>query len=95
MKLTPHGPDHAVFVAEADTIHGPLGFGAGGRLKSAGWPESARLMSGSGPLGPTFHGVWQSWQPEVVTRYLPLATFSSASACRATAVLSIAPASAR
>src|SRR5262245_58953987 len=28
-------------------------------------------MSGSGPLGPSFLGVWQSLQPSVVTRYLP------------------------
>src|SRR5688572_5157554 len=80
VKLTPHGPDHAVLVAEAETIHGPLGFGAGGSGKSAGCPESARVMSGCGPFGPTTHGVWQSWQPEVVTRYWPLATLSSACA---------------
>ena len=24
VKLTPQGPDHAVLVADADTIHGPL-----------------------------------------------------------------------
>ena len=32
-----------------------------------------RLMSGSGPAGPIFHGVWQSLQPATVTRYLPRA----------------------
>ena len=37
-----------------------------------------RLMSGSGPLGPIFHGVWQSLQPATVTRYLPRASLSSA-----------------
>ena len=31
-------------------------------------------MSGSGPLSPIFHGVWQSLQPAIVTRYLPRAT---------------------
>src|SRR5512139_721736 len=34
-------------------------------------------MSGSGPLSPIFHGVWQSWQPDVETRYLPRATLST------------------
>ena len=28
-------------------------------------------MSGSGPLGPSFHGVWQSLQLPKFTRYLP------------------------
>src|SRR5687768_6442056 len=77
VKLTPHGPDHAVLVAAAETIHGPTGLGAGGSCRSAGCPGSARLMSGAGPFGVIAHGVWQSWQPEVVTRYLPLATLSS------------------
>src|ERR687897_104220 len=30
-------------------------------------------MSGSGPFAPIFAGVWQSWQPMAVTRYLPRA----------------------
>ena len=30
---------------------------------AAGCPESMRVMSGSGPFAPTFHGVWQSLQP--------------------------------
>ena len=38
---------------------------------SCGCPVSARDMSCSGPLGPIFHGVWQSWQPMVRTRYAP------------------------
>jgi len=33
-------------------------------------------MSGSGPFAPIVHGVWQSWQPEVVTRYSPRATLT-------------------
>ena len=40
-------------------------------------------MSGSGPFGPMCQGVWQSWQPEVVTRYSPSATGSWASAAQA------------
>jgi hypothetical protein len=31
-------------------------------FKFSGWPESMRLMSGSGPLGPILNGVWQSMQ---------------------------------
>jgi hypothetical protein len=31
-------------------------------------------MSGSGPFGPSFHGVWQSLHPMIVTRYLPRST---------------------
>src|SRR5690349_9759655 len=80
----PHGPAKAVLVAAVDTIHGPAGFGGGGNWSAAGWPESMRVMSGSGPLGPITHGVWQSLQPEVVTMYLPRATLS-ASGCCATA----------
>src|SRR5688572_30635930 len=34
-------------------------------------------MSGSGPVGPIFHGVWQSLHPATVTRYLPRATLSA------------------
>jgi hypothetical protein len=33
-----------------------------------------RDMSGSGPFGPIFTGVWQSWQAEVETMYLPRST---------------------
>src|SRR5688572_7979056 len=73
----PHGPAHAVLVAAAATIHGPAGCGGAGNSIFSGWPESMRLMSGSGPLGPTFHGVWQSLHPEVVTRYLPRAALSA------------------
>src|SRR5689334_2323180 len=35
-----------------------------------------RVISGSGPLGPSLKGVWQSLQPPIVTRYLPRATLS-------------------
>ena len=69
VKLTPHGPANAVLVAAPLQVHGPDSFGGGGMTKSAGWPESARDMSGSGPLGPSFHGVWQSLQPMARTRY--------------------------
>ena len=66
-----------MFVAAADTIHGPCGAGGGGSLSLSGWPDSMRLMSGSGPFGPISHGVWQSLQPATVTRYLPRASFSA------------------
>ena len=36
-----------------------------------------RLISGSGPAGPSFHGVWQSLHPATVTRYLPRASLSA------------------
>src|SRR5687767_14553486 len=35
-------------------------------------------MSGSGPFGPITQGVWQSLQPEVVTRYFPRTALSFA-----------------
>ena len=54
--------------------HGPDAGGGGVTTKSAGWPVSARLMSGSGPRGPIFHGVWQSLQPIVFTRCWKLLT---------------------
>src|SRR5215467_6138889 len=75
VKLVPQGPDQAVIVAPTEAIHGPGGsLGAGGIAISAGWPESMRVMSGSGPFGPSLSGVWQSWQPLVVTRYSPRLT---------------------
>src|SRR5687768_15545814 len=76
VKLTPHGPDHAVLVPAAVTSHGPCGCGAAGIDIASGWPDSMRVMSGAGPLGPGFHGVWQSLHPAIVTRYLPRATLS-------------------
>src|SRR5689334_19706271 len=82
----PHGPANAVFVAAPVHIHGPLLGGACGMTSCDGWPESMRVMSGSGPLGPIFSGVWQSLQPAMVTRYLPRSIFcalASCGACRA------------
>src|SRR5687768_4691147 len=77
VKLTPHGPAHAVLVPAAVTSHGPGGScGAGGMASVSGCPESMRVMSGAGPDGPTFHGVWQSLHPAIVTRYLPRETLS-------------------
>src|SRR5262245_66244024 len=73
----PHGPAKAVLVAAVEAIHGPTGAGGGGSTSLCGWPDNARLISGSGPLGPICHGVWQSWQPEVVTRYRPRATLAA------------------
>src|SRR5262245_8384015 len=72
VKLTPHGPANAVLVAALTDVHGPGGStGGGGNTMSAGWPVSERVMSGSGPRGPSFHGVWQSLQPMVLTRCAP------------------------
>ena len=69
VKLTPHGPAKAVLVAAPSHSHGPGGSAGGaGIFRSAGCPVSARVMSGSGPFGPIFSGVWQSLQPIVVTR---------------------------
>jgi hypothetical protein len=36
-----------------------------------------RDMSGSGPIGPIFFGVWQSLQPPAVTSVFPRATSAS------------------
>src|SRR5688572_13593077 len=79
VKLTPQGPDHAVLVAAAVMTHGPAEGGGSGSSIFSGWPDSMRLMSGSGPAAPIFHGVWQSLQTEVITRYLPRATLPAAS----------------
>src|SRR5512145_3398650 len=77
VKLTPHGPAQAVLVAANAATHGASSFGAGGSVMPSGWPDSARVMSGSGPFSPITHGVWQSWHAEVLTRYLPRATLSA------------------
>src|SRR3954452_6660137 len=76
----PHGPANAVNVAAPDQFHGASGasFGGGGITIASGWPESMRLMSGSGPLGPILSGVWQSLQTMTVTRYLPRSTWPAA-----------------
>ena len=78
MKLTPQGPDQAVLVPALTTSHGPSGsFGAGGIFRSCGCPDSIRVMSGSAPVAVGLKGVWQSWQPEVSTMYLPRAALST------------------
>src|SRR6478672_5465977 len=76
----PHGPANAVSVAAPAQFHGASGasFGGAGITICSGWPESMRLMSGSGPLGPIFNGVWQSLQTITVTRYLPRSTWVAA-----------------
>src|SRR4029453_11345063 len=63
VKVTPHGPANAVPVADPAVTHGPSNAGATGSGADAGWPESIRLESRSGPLSPAFIGVWQSLQP--------------------------------
>jgi len=60
-----------VLVAAPAHAHGPASFGGSGITSAAGWPDSIWVMSGSGPFGPIFSGVWQSWQPLVATRYSP------------------------
>src|SRR3982751_4478485 len=81
VKLTPHGPAHAVFVADETTSQGSAGsLGTAGITSASGWPESIRLASGSGPLAPIFSGVWQSPQAPVVTRYSPRLTAGEGSA---------------
>jgi len=42
--------------AGAET-HGMSVFGGGGSFMPSGWPDSIRVMSGSGPFGPIFAGV--------------------------------------
>src|SRR5262252_9145798 len=69
----PHGPENAVFVAAPAQSHGPRGGTALSAPICSGWPDRKRDMSGSGPLGPIFSGVWQSLQPTALTRYLPRA----------------------
>src|SRR5512140_2958584 len=64
------GVDHAVSVTAPAAIHGISIFG-GGITRFSGCPESMRVISGSGPFGPIFRGVWQSLQPTIVTRYFP------------------------
>src|SRR5262245_13213513 len=72
--VVPKGPENEVKVAPTETIQGPDGGGAGGIFMASGWPDSMRVMSGSGPAAPIFQGVWQSLQPMSVTRYLPRST---------------------
>src|SRR5436853_64884 len=79
---TPHAPLHAVSVSLVAVVHGlPLGTWFGALITmSCGWPESARSRSGTGPVGVSFFGVWQSWQPPTVTRISPLFAGSCAGA---------------
>ena len=67
---TPHGPAHAVNVGVALTGQSGESFGIE-TFRFSGCPERARVMSGSGPFGPIFAGVWQSWQKPAVTMYSP------------------------
>src|SRR6185295_2075591 len=61
----------AVFVLAPTQPHAPSSFGGGGMTSFSGWPESAIAMSGSGPLGPIFIGVWQAWQSWLSTSRWP------------------------
>src|SRR5918997_4893164 len=76
-KLTPQGPETAVMVDAVAAIHGSDKATGALMMKSCGWPDSARVMSGSGPFGPILNGVWQSWQPDVETMYSPRLTCAS------------------
>src|SRR5262245_56351225 len=75
----PQGPANAVLVLEPTQPHGPSSLGGGGITSFCGWPDRARDMSGSGPLGPIFIGVWHAWQSWLSTSRLPRATGSWAS----------------
>src|SRR5688572_14201724 len=46
-----------------------------------------RSMSASGPLGPTFFGVWQSWQPPPMINILPRSTCDTAGAPAGTSLV--------
>ena len=43
-------------------------------------------MSASGPAGPIFFGVWQSWQPPPMTSILPRSTCDTAGAAAGTSL---------
>src|SRR4051812_26880430 len=76
-KLTPHGPAQAPrwLLASVPHLSGANSpFGTVGSLSADGLPDSSLDMSGSGPLGPNFFGVWQSLQPPTVVKYLPRST---------------------
>src|SRR4029453_10720153 len=78
VKLTPQGPAKDVIVAAPVHPHGPAGSGgAGGVGNCWGGPLRIRDISGSGPFGPSFHGVWQSLHPPNETRYWPRAIRAS------------------
>ena len=77
----PHGPAKAVLVTDTAPTHGPGGStGAGGISRPSGCPDSRRSTSGSGPCGPGFGGVWQSWQPPIRARYAPRSIMASTAA---------------
>src|SRR4030095_5744214 len=69
----PHGPLNAVMVSPKERPHGSAFTGAAGMGRVSGCPESIRSMSQATPSGVFFHGVWQSLQPPIVTRYFPRA----------------------
>src|ERR1043166_8760809 len=74
-KLTPHGPAHAPRWLFARVPHGPKSpGGTGGILSMDALPDSSLLISGSGPFGPNFFGVWQSLQPPTRVKYFPRST---------------------
>src|SRR5262245_36790334 len=78
VKLTPHGPAHAVIVDAATIPHGQTGTAGGvGSFRPAGCPESRPEKSSSRPFGPIFQGVWQSLHPIAHTRYSPRATVAA------------------
>src|SRR5581483_11063010 len=76
----PHGPAKAVSVAVPCQFHSLLGLGGAESFMLSGCPESMRDMSGSGPFGPIFSGVWQSLQEAMVTKYLPRSIWAALSA---------------
>ena len=74
---TPHGPAQAVCIGLKSTQDlkvvvsmGPIGM-------AEGWPDNSRFVSGTGPCGVIIFGEWQSLQPMMSTRYLPLVARSS------------------
>ena len=62
-----------------------IGLNGGGTPSLSGWPDSMRSMSASGPFGPIFFGVWQSWQPPPMINILPRSTCDIAGAAAGTA----------
>src|SRR5262245_51797189 len=70
----PQGPANAVLLLEPTQPHGPSSLGGGGITSFCGWPDKARVISGSGPFGPIFMGVWHAWQSWLSTSRLPRAS---------------------
>ena len=70
---TPHGPLHAVRCSFVWTIHELPGSCLAAAITPtlSGCPDNILLISGSGPFGPIFFGVWQSWQPPPTTSISP------------------------